>query len=250
MSQKLRQEEILHILEKRGYVTVKYLTEVLHYSSATINRDLNAMQNLNLVKRSYGGVEIAQKSGLPPLAQRQFFMQKEKRHNAKKAAELIENGDSVFLGGGTTVQHIAPYLANKSGLRVITNNMRLAMELGEYDMDVICLGGHIKERPHVLYSDETVENAMKYYVDKMFFSVGKVTEDGFVCGGAPYLLHLVMLKNSKKAYLLTDHRKIVEHIDNYLCDFSALSGVIADFDFPEDTKLKFPNVRFINSKND
>ena len=46
MPQTLRQDQILEILEKRGYVTVRYLTDALHYSSATINRDLNKMQTL------------------------------------------------------------------------------------------------------------------------------------------------------------------------------------------------------------
>lgn len=57
MSQSIRQEQILEILETRGYVTVRYLVDRLHYSSATINRDLNKMQTLGLVKRTYGGVE-------------------------------------------------------------------------------------------------------------------------------------------------------------------------------------------------
>ena len=78
MSQKLRQEEILRILEHRGYCTVRYLTGALHYSSATINRDLNSMQTLGLVKRSYGGVEAVNRTHFMPLPQRQLFMKKEK----------------------------------------------------------------------------------------------------------------------------------------------------------------------------
>ena len=67
MSQKLRHDQIRDILEKRGYVTVRYLVDTLHYSSATINRDLNKMQTLGLVKRTYGGVEAAKKERLPVL---------------------------------------------------------------------------------------------------------------------------------------------------------------------------------------
>ena len=150
MSQKIRQEQILNILEKRGYVTVKYLVDTLHYSSATINRDLNQMQTLGVVKRTYGGVEAARRSNLPTLSQRQFYMKKEKRRIAREAAALIQNGDTVFLDGSTTVQYILPFLAEKKGLRILTNNMRLAIELSDYDIDVICLGGRVAERPHVL----------------------------------------------------------------------------------------------------
>lgn len=249
MSQKLRQEQILHILEERKYVTVRYLTEVLHYSSATVNRDLNTMQILGLVKRNYGGVEAVDRNRYLPLLQRQLYMKKEKRRNAYAAAELIQNGDSVFLDGSTSVQYIAPFLSDKKDLRVITNNMHLAIELSEYDMDVVCLGGHISERPHMLCSDETVENAMKYHVDKMFFSIDRITEGGLVCtGGCYYLLYRVMLKNSTQAYLLTDSSKLVEHLDVTLCDFSSLAGVISDFEFSEGTKKLYPHVHFMCAK--
>ena len=248
MSQTLRRAQIMKILETHGYVTVQYLVEALQYSSATVNRDLNAMQNLGLVKRSYGGVE-AVKHHLPALPERQFYRKKEKRRIAAAAAAEIQNGDTVFLDGSTTVQYMVPFLGEKKDLTVITNSLRLAIELGEREIDVICLGGHIAERPHVLYSDETVENAMRFYPDKMFFSVGSVTADGEI-GTASYLLYKVMLKNSRKAYFLTDRTKLVERMQTALCDFSVLTGVISDFAFPEETKAKYPGVMFVCTEGD
>ena len=249
MSQKLRQEQILHILEKKKYVTVRYLCNTLHYSSATINRDLNAMQAVDLVKRSYGGVEAVEKSHhLPPLPQRQIYMRKEKKRLAKAAAELIKNGDVVFLDGSTTVQHIIPFLVDKKDITVVTNNIRLAIELGELDIKVICLGGEIRERPQVLLGDETVENAMRYHVDKMFFSVAGNTLDGHIKDTAYRLLYKVMLKNSKESYFLTDKTKTEEEINRELCDFSVLSGVISDFEFPNETKESYKGVKFIFAK--
>lgn len=244
MSQKLRQEQILKILEKRGYVTVRYLVDQLHYSSATINRDLNKMAFLGLVKRSYGGVEAAKKEHLPALPERQFYMKKEKRAIARAASALVQNGDTVFLDGSTTVQYILPFLSEKKDLRILTNNMRLAIELSDLGFDVICLGGHVSERPHVLDSDETVEIAQKFQAHKMFFSLDCITADGYI-HGVHYMLYKTMLKNSDEAYLLIDRTKIVARVDTRLCDFSALSGVISDFEFPEKTKQTFPNVKFI-----
>ena len=247
MAQKIRQEEILRILERRGYCTVRYLTSALHYSSATVNRDLNSMQTLGLVKRTYGGVEAVDRSHSLPLPQRQLYMKKEKRRNAEVAAALIHNGDTVFLDGSTSVQYIAPFLAEKKDLHVITNSMLLATELAEYDIEVICLGGKILERPHVLGGEETVENAAKYRPDKMFFSFNRILASGYVCtsGGYTYLLYRQLLKSSRQAYLLTDHSKLVEEAEQTLCDFGELTGVIADFEFANETKALYPNTQFI-----
>ncbi len=247
MSQKIRQEQILQILKKQGYVTVRYLSDTLHYSTATINRDLNAMQLVGLVKRSYGGVEAADKRHLPPLVQRQFYHKKEKRRIAEEAVKQIQNGDTVFLDGSTTVQYMVPFLSQKKDIKILTNSLRLAIDLGECDLEVICFGGAICERPHVLQSEETVENAMRYHPDKMFFSVNRITEDGNI-NSSHYLLYKVLLQNSKQAWFLTDHTKVVDRLEKSLCDFSALTGVISDFDFPDKTKERYPGVTFIATK--
>ena len=57
MYQKERLERIMELLEANGYLTVQYLTEQLHYSSATVNRDLQLLEQMHRLRRSYGGVE-------------------------------------------------------------------------------------------------------------------------------------------------------------------------------------------------
>lgn len=245
MSQKIRQEQILQILKNQGYVTVRYLSDALQFSTATINRDLNTMQRQGLVKRSYGGVEAIAQRRLPPLVQRQFYHKREKRLIAEAAAEHIENGETVFLDGSTTVQYMVPFLLQKKDLTVITNSLRLAIELGDSSHSVVCLGGKVVERPHVLHSDETIENAMRYLPDKMFFSVHAITESGQI-PTSMYLLYKLMIKNSREAWFLTDRTKLVPRLDQILCDFSALTGVISDFDFPQKTRELYPNVTFIS----
>ena len=49
-----------------------------------------------------------------------------------------------------------------------------------------------------------------------------------------------MLKNSNEAYLLTDKTKITDRFKVKLCDFFALTGVISDFEFSEETKKIIP----------
>ena len=246
MSQKLRWDQILQILKEEKYVTVRYLVDTLHYSSATINRDLNAMQTLKLVKRSYGGVEAYNyRNGLLPLTTREYYRKTEKTKLAKAACGLIENGDSIFLSGTTTVQCMVPFLLAKKDLTIITNSVRICLDLGESNFKVICLGGSINERPYVLRDDLTVENAMRFHVDKMFFSTNYLTNEGLINHNP---LYKVMMKNSKQVYLLTDKTKIVDSLERSLCDFSALTGVISDFDFPEEVKKIYPTVNFIYTK--
>ena len=125
--------------------------------------------------------------------------------------------------------------------------MSLATELGGYNVKVICLGGEVVERPHVLGGDDAVEHALRYRVDKSFFSVDKITMNGDINATIHYLLYRVMLANCREAYLLTSKVKVVDSVKKALCDFSSLKGVISDFEFPDECQNAYPDVAFINS---
>ena len=100
MYQSERLDLILEILKKNGYTTVKYLNEQLHYSNATVSRDLALLEAKKLVKRSYGGVELNENQSTP-LVFRYHKMKASKIKIARKAAELIEDGDTVFIDAAT-----------------------------------------------------------------------------------------------------------------------------------------------------
>ena len=249
MAQKHRQDAIVRILKKQKFATVKSLISTLNYSSATINRDLNALEKLKIVTRSYGGVELVEKT-VPPLPYRYDYMKKEKRHIGREGAKFVENGDTIFISASTTTEYLAPFLAEKKDITVITHDVKLTMMLSEDGVNVICLGGKVLEAPTMLAGTETVENAQKYHADKMFISVGNVSQDGIIGTVEPYyLIYKTMMKNSKEIYFLADRKKISDKISVELCDFSKITAVISDFDFPESTKSKYFDTKFICVKN-
>lgn len=248
MYQKERIENILGILKSNGYVSVKYLTEQLHYSTATINRDLNVMVKQNLVTRTYGGVELIKRKGVA-LQFRYHLMKPVKNKMGQAAANLINDGDVVFIDGTTTTEYIGKFLIGKKDISVITNNISLIAYLSQYKINCICLGGEIIEAPSMLGGNLTVENAMKYNVDVCFFSTGGMSEDGVIYGWPSYdLIHTVMIKNSKKSYYLVDHEKIGNTMQNNLVSLDDIDGIITDYIFSNDIKNKFINTAFIEVK--
>ena len=244
MLQKERTDAILHILQENGYVTVKFLVDKLHYSNATINRDLNFLQKQNLVKRSYGGVEIVKNKGVR-LPFRYHKMKSVKTLLSKKAAEMVEDGDVIFIDGTTTTEYMGHYLENKKDITVITNNMALVMHLAELKIKVICLGGSVVEEPFMLCGADTVENASRYRADKFFFSSGRVSEDGFLDSGWTYTeMRRRMIENSDKVIYLADHEKIKD-VKGKTLSFSDVDVVITDFKFGEKVKEKYADVEFV-----
>lgn len=244
MYQKERLDGIIKILEEYGYVTVKFLTAALHYSNATINRDLNVLQKQKIIKRSYGGVELIEHKAVP-LPFRYHIMKAEKRKIGRRAAEFIEDGDTVFIDGSTTCEYMADFLAEKSGVTVVTNNIALAAKLSEKGVTVICLGGKIVEPPSMLSGPDTVENAEKYHADKTFFSTGAIDEDGRIgTSDVYYLLLKTMVKNSDQIYYLVDHEKRHPVSKKYLFDVGKVDCVISDYDFGKELQKQYPDTKF------
>ncbi|MCQ2385136.1 MAG: DeoR/GlpR family DNA-binding transcription regulator, partial [Clostridia bacterium] len=231
MYKKERLDQILEVIQKNGFVTVKYLTAYLGYSTATVNRDLNALVQMQKIKRSYGGAEAVQ-SKSTPLLFRYEKLKPVKKRIGREAASFVRNGETVFIDGSTTAQYLGPYLLGKTDLHVITNNLALAAFLSENGIRVAVLGGEIKEPPYMTDGQETVEQAMHFKADKAFISTAAVSSSGEVCtGDAYYFLHTVMAQNAKELFLLIDHEKIDVSLPKILFDFSRVRYVVSDFDF-------------------
>lgn len=247
MYQKERIDNIIKILKQYGYVTVKFLTDELHYSTATINRDLNLMQKQKLINRSYGGVELVkQKSVALPF--RYHKMKAVKNIMGKMAADLVNDGDNIFIDGSTTTEYMARHLTDKKNITVITNNVAIVSYLSQYGINVICLGGKITEPPAMLGGSDTVEAAMKYNADKMFFSTASITSDGII-GDCEmyYLVHKMMAKNSKKVYYMVDHEKVDVQSGFNGFALDDIDGVITDYTFSDEVKAKYKSIRFIEA---
>jgi len=243
--QKERTDIILNILKENGYTTVKFLRETLHYSNATINRDLTILENQGLITRSYGGAELTEAKDVP-IEFRYHKMKMAKNHIGKFASDLVNDGDTIFIDGSTTAESMGKYLVYKKDITVITNNMQLAIFLGEYGIKVICTGGEIVEAPSMLSGDDTIMCIKHYKTDKMFFSSGCISLDGKLSGSGIYsLLHQCAMENADKIYYLADHSKVGESMPIILCDLEKVDMVISDYAFPEKTKKKFKNTKFI-----
>lgn len=244
MSQK-RIDQILDIIKAQGYVTVKHLCDELHYSTATINRDLNELQKQNLIVRHYGGAELVAQKGTP-LVFRYHKMRPVKRLISKKAAELIKDGMTILIDGSTTCQYIAEYIKNVKNLTVITNNLNLVSHLSEAGVHCICLGGPIVEAPYITSGEDAVLQLRTYTADLAFLSAMGLSADGKIYEGGRYIsLHLTMIEQAKKSVFLADHQKVGVEGKRVLCDFSKIDTVISDFPFADDVKAKYPKTDFV-----
>ena len=180
-----RQEEILKIVGERTYITVNELARLTYTSPSSIRRDLTAMQNVGLVKRSHGGVSMPESLNVvASYYDRTNRNIKEKRAIAKKAAELLSDGQSIMLDGSSTASFMLPYIAKLDSVTVFTNNLETALQSIKLGIDTHCLGGRSVNGSAALVGSEACKTIADISVDILFFASQSLAANGVISDSA------------------------------------------------------------------
>lgn len=249
MYQQERMDQIMKILKENHYVTVEYLVEKIRYSPASIRRDLTLLEKQGLVKRSYGGVTLGD-ANISPYRFRQHSMKVAKNAIAKRAAELVKDGDTVFIDGSSTTQYIGHFLTEKKNITVVTCNMLLADFLSEHGIMVYCTGGRVVEYPGILGGELARETFKKFKADIAFFASLSFDFDGKILSsgeGGRQSARALREHSKKLVYLCgSDKFNSTGHIVSITLD--EIDYFISDGKLPAKLKEKFKNTTFISTK--
>ena len=109
MKQTQRHNGIIELVKQQGYVSTEELVEHFSVSPQTIRRDLNELAEQNLILRHHGGAALPSSSVNTPWHDRKATQTEEKERIARKVAEQIPNGSTLFIDIGTTPGARLPY---------------------------------------------------------------------------------------------------------------------------------------------
>jgi DeoR/GlpR family transcriptional regulator of sugar metabolism len=139
-----RQDVILRGIRERGRVTVDDLARELTCSTMTIRRDLDRLAGLGLLRRVHGGAVSGSTGEETPYPVRSSTAVEAKQRIGRAAAELISDGETVLLDGGTTALEVARRLRGRR-LTVTPLGLQGAAELrDEADIRLIMPGGDVR----------------------------------------------------------------------------------------------------------
>ncbi|MBQ2932150.1 MAG: DeoR/GlpR transcriptional regulator [Clostridia bacterium] len=207
-----RQKKILEILSDEGAVSVNRLSTELGVTEETVRRDLEKLEKQEFLKRTHGGaVALDENTNEMSLEKRKSTNVEAKQRIAKLAAAQVNEGDTIFLDASTTTFFMAKELKNMRNITIITNSLRVVVELdGCEAIKVISVGGVLSHNQS--FVGTLAENSIdeNYVASKMFFSSkGVSAESGILesneqeCG-----IKQKMLKNSRHKYYLCDKSKM------------------------------------------
>lgn len=216
----IREERLLEELKQRGQMETKEIIELFHISDSTARRMCVELEKKKLAIRTFGGLRILAESDKGPALATYSYHLSEMEHAQEKvrigqrASEKVEDGDMIFLSGGTTVQCMAEALAQRldaervTDVMVLTNSIVCAEMLAPH-CQVMLTGGKIRlaRRDVAGYLSEQMVRSSRF--DKCFIGVDGIDlHDGLMAFDLDTSnLDRLVMEQSDDAYVLADHSK-------------------------------------------
>lgn len=167
-----RRNEIENLIRENKSVLVVDLAKRFDVTTETIRSDLERLEAKGVLKRTYGGATVVEEDPEPTFNERSTVNFSGKEKIGQKAAELINDGETIFIDASTSSLHLAKYIKTKRSLTVITNAAKVVEELAVCEhITVICVGGKLKSR-NMSFVGRVTENGIRehYSANKVFFS--------------------------------------------------------------------------------
>ncbi len=174
-----RQEKILEIIRQKGKTTVKELCDTFGMSIVTIRNDLTFLEEEGLILRIHGGAIAVQEKDeglILPFDVREERNFEAKQKIAKAAAELVNDGEVIFIDGGTTASEMRYYLADKKDVTIITPSIVMTYWLAvTTNLSIYVLNGFFKRDSYSTVGTPALDLMPHWNLSKAFFGAAGFT---------------------------------------------------------------------------
>lgn len=241
-----RQLQIEHFIREHSRATVGELSQRFKVSEPTIRRDLDKLESSGRVRRAHGGaIAIEKAAPEPPVNQRMQESAGEKSRIGRAAAELVNDGETIFLGSGTTTLEVARHLAGKKNLTVITNALTIANCLaGNENINLIVTGGMLRHSENSLVG-HLVEQALKdLRADKAIISIRSISlEEGLTSDHfSETMTDRAIIRCARKVILVADHSKFDKTSPVVVAPVTAVHTVVTGTEVAVETVSELRNL--------
>jgi DeoR family transcriptional regulator of aga operon len=227
-----RQNEIVQILQRSQRINITEICQTFSVSEATARRDLETLASNGKIQRVHGGaITLPQATSESPILQRQDEQSDEKSRIGKAAVSLLRDGETVFLGSGTTVLEIARNLRGHRKLTVITNSLPVVNVLAGFEeITVICLGGMLRDSELSFIGHITEQALAEVRADKVFIGTRAISlEHGLTHEFLPETMtDRTILKSGKEIIVVADHTKFGREAAVLLAPLEQIHTLVTD----------------------
>ena len=238
-----RRKQIIDLLHKNGQVYVQALSKQFKVSEVTIRNDLEQLEQKKLLIRARGGaINFEGFVGNDQLiTEKNKINFHQKALIGKKAATLIQNGDTIILDSGTTTAEVVKHLGSFEKLNLITNALNIVdLAVSHPTVNIIIPGGYLRPNAMSLVGPLAERNLRNIFVDKLFLSADGIdTKTGvFTPNIDESHINQIMIEVAKEVILVADSSKFNRKSLAFICPMEKIHTVVTDKGISQEDKLR------------
>jgi len=232
-----RHHKIIDLLHKNKKIITNDLSEQFGVSLDTIRRDLTSLEKKGLLQKTYGGAVM-------PTQVRLLMTTDWKKHTSRRVgegtpdynsvskagAELICDGDTIFIGGGSTHYLMCRHLPKDMSFTVVTNSIAVADQLKNFDnIDTYVVSGRMNSGG-LIQDTAAIKFIANIRMDKAYITGAGFTPE-FGLGNARFeTAHFqqAVIQSSSKVIALLPQRKFGKETFVKVVETKGIDVIITD----------------------
>lgn len=236
----VRQQLTHQLLEQRGFVRVRELSERFRVSTVTARNDLQVLEEKRLAHRVHGGaMPINVSRGERPFEETATQFAAQKAAIARTAAALVSRGEAILIDVGTTAAALAQALVARTDLTeltVITNGLKIALDLeaAHPRFSIVVTGGTLRPKQHSLVDPLAGAMLTSLRVDTVFLGCNGIDAEAGVSNiNLPEAdIKRSMIAAARRCVVLADSSKLGVRALAPVCAIDAVDVLITDAGAP------------------
>jgi DeoR/GlpR family transcriptional regulator of sugar metabolism len=230
MNQVERLRYIQDALSRQDFVSLEDLCAGLGSSRATVRRDLIELESSHNIRRVHGGaMTTSSREEALDYKRLSVSCQEEKILIGRAAADLVQDGQTIVLGGGSTVAEVARCLLDRP-IQIITNSIPVAQIFWECrQTEVTLTGGYLYPRLGIQFGPICERMLHSISADVAILGIRGITADGISDTSALVVESIrAMMRCAHRVAIVADHTKFGRKAMIHVADLAEIDQIISD----------------------
>ena len=204
------------------------------------------LEQKGVLRRVHGGaISLQARDEVMDFSHLSGSCHEEKTRIGQAAAALVEDGQSVILGGGSTVAEVARCLSERP-IQIVTNSIPVAQVFWDSKQaEVILTGGYLYPRLGVQLGPICEKMLHNVSADILIMGIRGITEAGISDSNSLIVESLrAMIRAVRKVVIVADHTKFGRDALIRVASLDEIHQVVSDKELPRNFQrmLKAHNV--------
>ncbi|MGL5956951.1 MAG: DeoR/GlpR family DNA-binding transcription regulator [Brevinema sp.] len=221
--------KILNFVERSEEASVTELASLCNVTLPTIRKYLKNLNDNNMLIFTRGKVRKIPKHKESLLGWRLDDNRMAKEQIGEKIGDIVQDGETIFLGAGSTTFYCLPYLITKKNLTVVTNSLHVINFLVRYPyIRLICTGGQWNQQSDSFlgfYKNFTSFHPHRSFIGALSLDITKgITQRGEVNNEDEFII----FQQALKQYIVADTTKFLRSLPWTVLPTSQIQNIITD----------------------